>query len=131
MGMADTKSQVEQMSQFILAEAKDKAEEITTKALQEFSVEKQKILTQMKEQVRGSYEKKAKAIETQMAIARSTAVNKSRLEKIKTRQEILAKLKSDAEDHLKSKLSNDGQAKPFITKLIVQGLLMLLEDNVL
>ena len=92
--MADqTQSQIAQMSQFILAEAKDKAEEITTKALQEFSVEKTKMLNQMKDKTRGDYERKSKAIETQMAIARSTAVNSSRLEKIKTRQEVLKKLK--------------------------------------
>jgi V-type H+-transporting ATPase subunit E len=128
--MADTQSQIQQMSQFILAEAKDKAEEITTKALQEFSVEKMKIVNQMKDKTRGDYERKTKAIETQMAIARSTAVNQSRLEKIKTRQEVLKKIKDDTEKQLVDKLRSEAQSKPFITKLIVQGLLMLLEENV-
>eukprot|EP00929_Paragymnodinium_shiwhaense_P037464 TRINITY_DN1995_c0_g1_i1.p1 TRINITY_DN1995_c0_g1~~TRINITY_DN1995_c0_g1_i1.p1 ORF type:complete len:233 (-),score=85.56 TRINITY_DN1995_c0_g1_i1:287-985(-) len=130
-GHAETQSQIMQMSQFILSEAKDKAEEITTKALQEFSVEKQRLVNQMKEKTVAEYERKGKQIETQLAIARSTAINKSRLEKIKTRQEVLKKLSDDTQAFLVQELRSEAKAKPFITKLIVQGALMLLEDTVM
>lgn len=130
MANAETQGQIMQMSQFILSEAKDKAEEITTKALQEFSVEKQRLVNQMKQKTLGEYDRKAKQIDTQLAIARSTAINKSRLEKIKTRQEVLSKLSADSKDFLVHELKSDAKAKPFITKLIVQGALMLLEDFV-
>jgi len=97
---SETQGQIMQMSQFILSEAKDKAEEITTKALQEFSVEKQRLVNQMKAKTTAEYQKKAKQIDTQLAIAKSTAVNKSRLEKIKTRQEVLGKLAEDTKSQL-------------------------------
>jgi len=127
---SETQGQIMQMSQFILSEAKDKAEEITTKALQEFSVEKAKLVNQMKEKTVAEYSRKAKQIDTQLAIARSTAINKSRLEKIKTRQEVLKKLQEDTQVFLLQELKSDAKAKPFLTKLIVQGALMLLEDTV-
>merc|ERR1712178_86194 len=75
-------------------------------------------------------QKKQKQVETQMAIAKSTAINRSRLEKIKCRQETLAKMADEAKAALKQQLTNQAASKQFITKLIVQGLLMLLEDEV-
>jgi len=126
----ETQNQIMQMQEFILGEAKDRAEEITTKALQDFQIEKSKHLKLMKEKIIQDYERKAKAVETQHAIARSSAINKSRLEKIKARQETIGKISEDTKAYLTQQLSSEATAKPFVTKLIVQGLLMLLEDKV-
>jgi V-type H+-transporting ATPase subunit E len=123
-------SQVAQMTEFITNEAKDKAEEIDAKALQEFSIEKFRILNQSKEKLRQDFQRKAKQQETQRAIERSTAINKSRLEKIKARQEAIGGITSEAKKDLTNKLKDDATNKKFITNLIVQGLLMLLEDTV-
>jgi V-type H+-transporting ATPase subunit E len=127
---AETQSQIVQMTQFILNEAKDRAEEITSKALQEFTIEKLKVVNQTKEKIGQEYARKAKQIETQQAIARSTAINKSRLEKIRGRQSILGKISDESKDGLSKAMQTDDTQKAFITKLIVQGLLMLLEDKV-
>jgi len=127
---AETQNQIVQMTQFILNEAKDRAEEITSKALQEFSIEKLKVVNQTKEKICQEYAKKVKQIDTQQAIARSTAINKSRLEKIRGRQTILGKISDEAKDGLSKAMQTDDTQKAFITKLIVQGLLMLLEDTV-
>merc|ERR1712151_1255866 len=62
--------------------------------------------------------------------ARSSAINKSRLEKIKSRQEVIGKIAEDTKAFLAQELTSEAKAKPFVTKLIVQGLLMLLEDKV-
>merc|ERR1712060_459662 len=102
----------------------------TSKALQEFSVEKQKAANDMKEKIRQDYARKVRQIETKAAIARSTATNKARLEKIRARQEVMAKLGEDAKNALLQELKNDAKHKEFITKLIAQGMLMLLEDEV-
>lgn len=126
----ETQNQITQMQEFILGEAKDRAEEITTKALQDFQIEKQKHLTTMKDKIMQDYQRKAKAVETQHAIARSSAVNKSRLEKIKARQETIGKISEDTKAYIVKELTSDAKAKPFVTKLIVQGLLMLLEEKV-
>jgi len=126
----ETQNQIVQMTQFILNEAKDKAEEIDTKALQEFSVEKLKIVNSTKEKIQQDYVRKTKVLDTQAAIARSTAINRSRLEKIKSRQDMLGKLSDDSKLQLVQQLKSEATLKSFITKLIVQGTLMLLEDEV-
>mmetsp|Transcript_67632 Transcript_67632/g.108922 ORF Transcript_67632/g.108922 Transcript_67632/m.108922 type:complete len:232 (-) Transcript_67632:96-791(-) len=126
----ETQNQIVQMTQFILNEAKDKAEEIDTKSLQEFSVEKLKIVNATKEKIHQDYARKTKQLDTQAAIARSTAINRSRLEKIKSRQDMLGKLSDDSKLQLVQQLKSEATLKSFITKLIVQGTLMLLEDDV-
>lgn len=126
----ETEQQILQMTQFILNEAKDKAEEISTKTLQEFSVEKLKVVNQTKEKILQDYARKAKQVETKGAIARSTAINRSRLEKIKARQEQITHLSEDSKVALVAELKSEAKSKAFITKLILQGSLMLLEDEV-
>jgi len=54
------------------------------------------------------------------------AINKQRLEKIKARQEVMQGIAAEA----RTKLQTQGGSPDFITKLIVQGLLMLLEKEV-
>merc|ERR1711972_1120989 len=125
---AETQTQILQMTHGILNEAKDKAEEIGAKVLQEFSVEKLKVVNAGKDKVRQEFERKAKQIDTQNAIARSTAINKSRLEKIKARQDVISCIHADSMEKLKAELKNESKMKDFVTKLIVQGALMLLED---
>merc|ERR1712176_707516 len=63
---------------------------------------------------------------TKNAIAKSMTINKKRLEKIKARQEVM----SGIADEAKNKLKQQGGTPEFLTKLIVQGLLMLLEKEV-
>merc|ERR1712046_211326 len=63
-------------------------------------------------------------------MGRSTAINKSRLEKVRTRQDVLGKISDDSKKAIVEQLKNEATAKAFITKLMVQGLLMLLEENV-
>merc|ERR1712217_614367 len=63
-------------------------------------------------------------------VARSTAVNKARIEKIKARQEVITKIAKESENALQQELKDNNKAKEFTTNLIVQGMLMLLEDEV-
>merc|ERR1712217_555599 len=126
MDATEANKQITQMISFILAEAKDKANDIDKKGEEEFSIEVHRLITEQKEKTRGNYEKKTKQIETQYAIAKSMAINKQRLEKIKARQEVMVKLAEE----VRAKLTNASSDKAFITKLIVQGLLMLLEEDV-
>lgn len=118
------------MTNFILAEAKDKASDIAKKGDEEFQIEVHRLITEQKEKVRQAYERKVKQIETQYAIAKSMAINKQRLEKIKARQEVIGKVADDVRIKVAQDMQNQDQSKQFITKLIVQGLLMLLEGDV-
>merc|ERR1712205_89777 len=79
-----------------------------------------------KEKVVLAMEKKTKSVLSAYAIAKSTAINKGRLEKVKMRTEAIHLIEEEAERALKSA----GSDKAFITKLIVQGALILLEKEV-
>jgi len=125
MGQDDASAQIQQMMNFILNEAKDKAEELNAKGMEEFSIEKFRLVNQQKDKIRQEFSRKTKQVETQCAIARSLAINKSRLEKIKARQESLGKISDDVKTQLAGKCTAE-----MTTNLIVQGLLMLLEDSV-
>mmetsp|Transcript_2491 Transcript_2491/g.7471 ORF Transcript_2491/g.7471 Transcript_2491/m.7471 type:complete len:233 (+) Transcript_2491:68-766(+) len=126
----EAQKQIEQMMSFILSEATDKANDIKKKGEEEFSIEVHRLITEQKEKVRQGYERKVKQIETQYAIAKSMAINKQRLEKIKARQEVVHKISDDVKGKLAKEMMNPELCKTFITKLIVQGLLMLLENEV-
>merc|ERR1712187_195360 len=122
--------QITQMISFILSEAKDKQDDILKKGEEEFQIEVHRVVTEQKEKIRQTYEKKVKQIETKYAIDKSMAINKQRLEKIKARQEVMGKISEDVKKTLAGRMTDAGAAKPYVSKLIVQGLLMLLETEV-
>jgi len=130
MDSKEAQKQIEQMTSFILSEATDKANDIAKKGEEEFSIEVHRLITDQKEKLRQGYERKAKQIETQYAIARSMAINKQRLEKIKARQDVMTNIADDVKSELVKAIVGT-ESKEFITKLIVQGLLMLLESEVI
>lgn len=65
---AEAQRQIQQMVNFITNEARDKSQEIEAKALEDFNIEKLKLVQQMKNQVRQEYQLKAKQMETQRAM---------------------------------------------------------------
>eukprot|EP01054_Gregarina_sp_Poly1_P002372 Gregarina_sp_Poly_1__2371@NODE_1635_length_3667_cov_217_740556_g1079_i0_p3_GENE_NODE_1635_length_3667_cov_217_740556_g1079_i0NODE_1635_length_3667_cov_217_740556_g1079_i0_p3_ORF_typecomplete_len232_score43_30vATPsynt_E/PF01991_18/8_1e59VirE/PF05272_11/5_9VirE/PF05272_11/13DUF4886/PF16227_5/0_03DUF4886/PF16227_5/4_4e03DUF885/PF05960_11/0_21DUF1104/PF06518_11/0_057DUF1104/PF06518_11/4_1e03DUF4570/PF15134_6/0_36DUF4570/PF15134_6/5_7e03DcpS_C/PF11969_8/25Mitofilin/PF09731_9/3_2Spore_II_R/PF09551_10/ len=131
MDDSESQRQIDQMVKFILNEAKDKAAEIEAKSMEDFNIEKLKLLQQMKDKVRQDYKKKAKQMETEKAIARSTAINKARLKKIAARQLKINEAVKLASRSL-SELSKDNHKYPkLVTDLIVQAMIRLLEPEVL
>lgn len=56
------------MVRFILNEAKDKAQEIEARALEDFNIEKLKLVQQMKDKIRQEFDKKAKKLEVQRSM---------------------------------------------------------------
>lgn len=126
----DAQRQIQQMVNFILNEAKDKAEEIDAKAMEDFNIEKLKLIQQMKDKVRKEYTLKAKKIETQRSIQRSTAINKSRLRTIEERNNLLMNTVDIVKESLAQTVKKGDKYKKIVTDLIVQGALMLLEAEV-
>merc|ERR1712137_1130140 len=113
MDATEANKQITQMISFILAEAKDKASDIEKKGEEEFSIEVHRLITEQKEKTRATIEKKTKQIETQYAIAKSMAINKQRLEKIKARQEVMVKLSDEVRDKLAQDLKAQDKTKGF------------------
>eukprot|EP00931_Biecheleriopsis_adriatica_P032458 TRINITY_DN1893_c0_g3_i1.p2 TRINITY_DN1893_c0_g3~~TRINITY_DN1893_c0_g3_i1.p2 ORF type:complete len:258 (+),score=91.70 TRINITY_DN1893_c0_g3_i1:77-775(+) len=130
MDSKEAQKQIEQMRDFILSEAKEKAGDIQKKGEEEFTREVHKLIVEQKDKIRATYEQKSKKIETEYAIAKSMAVNKQRLEKIKARQEVMHKVADDAKAELVKEMAKADSSKKFITQLLLQGLLMLLESEV-
>ena len=126
----DAQRQIQQMVNFILNEAKDKAEEIDAKAMEDFNIEKLKLIQQMKDKVRKEYSMKAKKIETQRAISRSTSINKSRLRTIEERNTLLLQAVDMVKSSLSGVVKKTDQYRKIVTDLIVQGAIMLLEPEV-
>ena len=126
----DAQRQIQQMVNFILNEAKDKAEEIDAKAMEDFNIEKLKLIQQMKEKVRKEYAIKAKKIETQRAISRSTSINKSRLRIIEERNNLLMQTVELVKKSLVENVKKTDSYKRILIDLIVQGALMLLEPEI-
>jgi len=93
-------------------------------------IEKLKLVQQMKDKIRQEHVRKSKQVETQRAIARSTAINQSRLQKIAARNEMLGKVKDDVSGSLGAVTRNEAQYKKLLTDLIVQGLLLIIEEDV-
>lgn len=126
----DAQRQIQQMVNFILNEAKDKAEEIDAKAMEDFNIEKLKHIQAMKDKLRKEYAVKLKKIETDRAIQRSTAINKSRLRTIQERNTLLMESVESVKKSLGESVKKTENYKKTVIDLIVQGALLLLEPEV-
>lgn len=122
--------QIQQMVNFILNEAKDKAEEIDAKTLEEFNVERLKYVQGGKEKIRSEFKTKMKKQETALAIARSAAINRSRLEKVEARQASLQVLRETCTKEIRNLTQDRNRYANLCADLIVQGCLKLMEDQV-
>jgi V-type H+-transporting ATPase subunit E len=128
--MQDAEAQTKSMVNFILAEAKHKAEEIEAMTTQTFTMEKAKILETMKAKVRREFQAKEKKIESQRAISRSRVVNESRLMKVAERGKYLDQVTTDVKNKLLTVTKDQRAYGALLTDLIVQGALTLLEPEV-
>lgn len=130
MDVIESERQIQQMINFILNEAKDKSEELEARSLEDFNVEKLKAVQVQKSALREDYKNQLKQQETDSAIARSTAINKARLEKIEARQTCLMTLKQTCEGELKKTTEQKQPYIELLTGLITQGCLKLMEEVV-
>lgn len=119
------------MVNFILKKADDKKKEQEQKGEEEFQIAKLRIINEEQTKIKAEFARKTKMEQTKVAIKRSMAINKSRLKKIKARQAVINQVGELVKDKLvKTLQANAEHHKEFCRKLIVQGLLMLLEDEV-
>eukprot|EP00397_Hematodinium_sp_SG-2012_P052296 GEMP01061758.1.p1 GENE.GEMP01061758.1~~GEMP01061758.1.p1 ORF type:complete len:224 (+),score=55.91 GEMP01061758.1:58-729(+) len=130
MDESEAQRQIKQMVNFILNEAKDKAEEIEAKALEEFNIEKLKVVQQMKEKIRQEMARKTKQLETKRAIARSTAINQARLGKMEKRNECVIAIAQESEAALRQLTTSEKDYKKILTDLMVEGAVRLVDDQI-
>jgi len=124
----EVQKQLDHMIKFIYREAEEKASEIQAKAMEEFSIEKQRIVQEERLRIMKDFEKKEKQIEVQKKIQYSNELNQSRLSVLKSREEGVQKLLGEAHKRL-GKVSKDPSYKKLLQDLIVQGLIKMHESK--
>ncbi|CAP25862.1 Protein CBR-VHA-8 [Caenorhabditis briggsae] len=132
MGISDNdvQKQLRHMMAFIEQEANEKAEEIDAKAEEEFNIEKGRLVQQQRQKIMEFFEKKEKQVELQRKIQASNSLNAGRLRCLKAREDHIGAVLDEARSNL-SRISGDAARYPAILKgLIMQGLLQLLEQEV-
>jgi len=129
MDEQEVQKQLEHMVKFIYREAEEKATEIHDKAMEEFSIEKQRIVQEERIRVMKDFEKKEKQIEVQKKIQYSNELNTSRLQVLKAREDGVQQILSDAHKRLLA-IAKDPSYKKLLHQLIVQGLIKLQEAKV-
>ncbi|KIH91275.1 V-type H+-transporting ATPase subunit E [Sporothrix brasiliensis 5110] len=114
--------ELRKMTAFIRQEATEKAHEIETKANEEFAIEKSKLVRQETDAIDAAYEKKFKQATMSQQITRSTVANKTRLQVLTARQELLDDLFEAARKKLASEASSSpAKYKEMLTKLVLEG----------
>jgi len=128
---ADVAKQIKHRMAFIEQEANEKAEEIDAKAEEEFNIEKGRLVQQQRIKIMEYYERKEKQVELQKKIQQSNMLNAARLKVLKAREDHVGTVLDEAKKRLVEITKDQGKYKGMMQGLITQGLLQLLEMNVL
>jgi len=128
---ADVAKQIKHMMAFIEQEANEKAEEIDAKAEEEFNIEKGRLVQQQRIKIMEYYERKEKQVELQKKIQQSNMLNAARLKALKAREDHVGTVLEEAKRRLGDITRDPSKYKRLLHALITQGLLQLLEQNVL
>lgn len=118
--------QIQIMVSFIDQEAKEKAEEIDTKAEEEFQIEKGKIVESQRLKIKEHYEKKEKQLNQQKLVQHSHMLNRNRLQLLKSRDDQI----SNVIEKTKQQLSSQRNSQELLENIIVQSLLQVTEPEV-
>nr|AWI63385.1 vacuolar ATP synthase subunit E [Sogatella furcifera] len=127
---ADVKKQIKHMMAFIEQEANEKAEEIDAKAEEEFNIEKGRLVQHQRLKIMEYYDRKEKQVELQKKIQSSNMLNQARLKALKVREDHVRSVLEESRKRLGEVTRNPAKYKEVLQYLIVQGLLQLLEANV-
>uniref|UniRef100_A0A914C7J2 V-type proton ATPase subunit E n=1 Tax=Acrobeloides nanus TaxID=290746 RepID=A0A914C7J2_9BILA len=111
-------------------ECDEKIEEIEVRANEEARKEVNRIVKDQCEKISKHYQNKHKQIDLALKVHHSTTVNKAKLECLRARDTLLKDVLKEARKNL-TLIAADNKRYPYILKgLIMQGLLQLLEQEV-
>ncbi|XP_028814010.1 V-type proton ATPase subunit E 1a isoform X1 [Denticeps clupeoides] len=127
---ADVKKQIKHMMAFIEQEASEKAEEIDSKAEEEFNIEKGRLVQMQRLKILEYYGKKEKQIEQQKKIQMSNLMNQARLRVLKARDDMIIDLMSEARQRLSNIAKDSVKYQTLLDGLLLQGFYQLLEPKV-
>jgi len=123
--------QIQHMMAFIEQEANEKADEIDSKAEEEFNLQKGQLVQEARQKINEDYEKKEKQVELQRKIQSSKILNFARLQVLKCKETHIKTVLDETRQQLNTITQKADQYKVLVEKLMLQGLLQLVEDNVI
>jgi len=119
------RAQVSHMREFIMHEAREKAEEIGCKAEQDYTVEKQRLVEEEKLRIKKDFERRQSNVDLESKIANATETNKNKLLVLSAAAVEVEKTFIEAFERLKG-ISNDAGAYQTLLKaLITEGVASL------
>lgn len=130
MNPQEADRQIAQMVEFIRQEAREKAEEIRVKTEQEFGIQRLELIENAKLQIREEFQHKQKDALMQKRIEKSGLINKSRLDLVEKRNQVVLEAKQEALEKLRDAPSHPKYPE-LLEALVVQGLIRLQEDIVM
>ena len=120
-----------QMVNFIMQEAKEKANEIFIKTEHDFSLEKQMKVHNAKLKIQQEFKQREKDYEMQKRIAQSVAVSRVRVSKMEARQVLIKGIEATAIQKLTKSCTDDQKEyATLLVNLLVQGFIHLNEKVV-
>ncbi|KAJ1833013.1 V-ATPase V1 sector subunit E [Coemansia sp. RSA 2711] len=123
-------SEMNKMVAFIRQEALEKAREIKVKADEEFNIEKAKLVRQESINVEEQFQRKVKQIEVKQRILTSTLINKSRLEILQQRQQMLDSVFAEAQQALAKVPDDQEKYSQLLVNLCAQAFVQLNDQTV-
>lgn len=129
MTQQQTARQIDQMVAFIRQEAKEKAAEIQAKTKQEQDKQLSLMSIEGRRSIQDEYSEKRKGLEVKHKIITAQQKQKQLARKMNSREDLLDSVFGASQQKLKG-LSKGQKYKELLQKLIVQGLIKLLEEDV-
>lgn len=130
MNQQEAERRITQMIQLIRQEAEEKAKMIQEEAAQKMEKEKNKVYNLEREKLLAEFEKAYENYKMTMKLENSRKVNACRVDIQTHRNNLLEGLKKELDQKLRSSIKDASKYKDLLKKLILQGLIRLLEKKV-
>merc|ERR1712046_162622 len=125
MNSESAKQQVTHMKDFILHEAKEKADEIEAKAEQDYTVEKQRLVEEEKLRIKKEFERREENVSLETKIASATETNKKKLQVLASAAAAVGATFDAAFDALKNVPKDKSNYTTLCASMISQGAEMM------
>lgn len=131
MSADDTQKRIEQMCEFIIQEAEEKATEINVKTHEECELDRQVLVQEGRMKVQEEYAKKEKDLQVQQRIAQSAEIGRQTKRRMVARDDLLNKLYQLAKERLAQLSMNEKDKYTEVLRdLILQGLIKIEEPDI-
>ncbi|XP_065304343.1 V-type proton ATPase subunit E 1-like [Dermacentor albipictus] len=115
---------------YIENDINSKVKEIDAKTDDEFKAEKERVLTLERKRIQDIVTKREKVVERMRKIQTSQMKNAARLRVLGAMSELVSRVLAEARSKLTAITEKEDRYKPFLERLILQGLYMLLDKDV-